>query len=74
MNGNGDIDIEKSEDPTTVVSRTGVDDGQSLRRRRASDPGAQAANTAPQRPEEYTFKGRHTEMIAIGISYILRRS
>ena len=65
-------DIERLEDPPSSLSlKTGENDVESrVRRQRNSVPNVQAAegsDTEPPRPKDYTFRGRHVEMIAIGI-------
>lgn len=71
MNRKSDGDIEMPEDPSGLLSlKTGVDDTHTilLQERGVSKVQAdEGSDTAPQRPKDYTFLGRHVEMIAIGI-------
>ena len=77
MNGGSELDIEKGDDiPTSVVPLLGLDDGPTFRRQRGTVANAEPpeAPDAPPRPVDYTFRGRHVEMIAIGISHIPKQS
>ena|SRR5271154_1213469 len=70
MDRGSELDIEKGEDIPIVVPLL-VDDGPAFRRRTMVeniDP-LEGPDTAPPRPVDYTFRGRHVEMIAIGISH-----
>jgi hypothetical protein len=70
MNGKSKLDIEKGDDIPIVVPLL-ADDGPAFRRRTVVeniDP-LEGQDTAPPRPVDYTFRGRHVEMIAIGISH-----
>jgi len=73
MDGGSELDIEKGDDiPTSVVPLL-VEDGPTFRRQRTTVANAEPPEepgTAPPRPVDYTFRGRHVEMIAIGISHI----
>lgn len=78
MSGNEDMDIEKSETPPSIMSLpTGVDNAQPFQRQRNNVPDIQAddePDTAPPKRKDFTFKGRHIEMLAIGILRILYSS
>lgn len=66
---NGDVDLEKLDPPPSTMSLQADSDNTSVRRRRTEVMYSQLAeepdNTAP-RPVDYTFRGRHVEMMAIG--------
>lgn len=69
----GDQDTEKGEDAPSVVPLL-VDDGPTFRRQRTTvanpDPFDGSDPVPPPRPVDYTFRGRHIEMIAIGTLHI----
>jgi hypothetical protein len=73
MDRASELDIEKGDDiPTSVVPLL-VEDGSTFRRQRTTVANAEPSDgpdTSPPRPVDYTFRGRHVEMIAIGISHI----
>jgi len=73
MDRGSDLDIEKgSEDVPSVVPLL-VDDGPKFRRQRTAvsnvEPFEESEPVPPPRPVDYTFRGRHIELIAIGISH-----
>lgn len=69
MEYNGDVDLEKLDPPPSTMSLQADGDNTSVRRRRTevvySQLPEEPDNTAPK-PVDYTFRGRHVEMMAIG--------
>lgn len=73
MEQNGDIDIEKLDPPPSTMSLQADGDNTSVRRRRTEVMYSQLSeepDNTPPKPVDYTFRGRHVEMMAIGMMLV----
>ena len=70
MEQNGDVDLEKMEPPPSILSSQGGSENTPTARRQRTNVVYSQLPEEPEdsvlKPIDYTFRGRHIEMMAIG--------